>query len=178
MLLWGEGGANLEYSMGWGGVGNADQNSRTSEQTFQDRIHSTRIWGPDTLMPISRVSQPSFPALQVLDAICLKQSISVRIYGRVPFLSVRQSGWGQGSLFLILPSALPSSLARFPLTTEPGAAAPGLATLQMILAQRWELGDRAQEGLPGKPGSRAATLGVAGVNSCFSPFLVFQRWRG
>lgn len=42
----GEGGANLEYSTGWGGVGNADQNSRTSEQTFQARIHSTRIMGP------------------------------------------------------------------------------------------------------------------------------------
>lgn len=96
-IVRGRGDANLEYSTGWGGVGNADQNSSMSEQTFQARIHCTRIWGPDTLMPISRMSQLSFPALQVRDPVCLKQSISVRIYGRVPFLSVRQSRWGQGS---------------------------------------------------------------------------------
>lgn len=133
---------SLGYSTGRG-VGNADQNSRMSEWTFLAKIHSSRIWGPDTLMPNSGVSQSSCPALQVLDPICLSQSVFIFMAKSSFICETIELGVGQSSSSPSpqrSPGLLP--ISQLPLTTKLGAAAPGLATLKMTLAQQWELGDR------------------------------------
>lgn len=128
-------------------------------------------------MPNSGVSQSSCPALQVVDSICLSQSVFIFMAKSFLICETVELWAGQPSLS---PAPQPSPLlllsSQLPLSTKLGAAAPGLATLKMTLAQQWELGDSIG-GFPGKPCSRATTLGIAGVNFCFSPFLVFQRGK-